>query len=82
MGSDEFVKHYKNKLSEYERDEVLDFETVYYHSMAQRTRGIGQYIPNELTCQDELEDEDQQETDLFNHGFDNDEDDLQGELVL
>jgi hypothetical protein len=59
MASDEFVRQYKNKLSEYERDEVLDFETVYYHSMGQRTRGIGQYVANELTCQDELEDDEQ-----------------------
>jgi len=41
MSSEEFVKFYGNKLSPYERDEVMDFDTVYYAHFGQKNKGIG-----------------------------------------
>jgi len=76
MTSEEFVRTYKSKLSPYEREEALDFDMVYYASLNMKNKGIGQYVPNELTCTDEASEDGQPTCDVYNHGFDNEDADF------
>jgi len=76
MSSEDFVKLYKNKLSPYEREEVYDFDVVYYAHLTMKNKGIGQYVSNELTCQDEASDSGQPTSEVYNHGFDNEDADF------
>lgn len=44
---------------------------IYYMNLNAKNKGIGQYIKDALTCQDENPKAD--ELTVFNHGFDNDQ---------
>jgi dual specificity tyrosine-phosphorylation-regulated kinase 2/3/4 len=68
------LKHYGKHLSQYERDEVMDYEMIYYLPVNSKNKGVGSYIKNELTCQDENPKEGTGPP--YNHGFDNDQADL------
>lgn len=72
MSSGEFLQFNSNKLSQYERDEVQDYDTVYYANCNMKNKGIGQYVRGELTCQDEDPKEEPADG-IYNHGFDNDQ---------
>jgi len=73
MSPEEFVRSYGNKLSPFEREEALDFEMIYYGSFNMKNKGIGQYVKNELTCQDENPKGEETNNGVYNHGFDNDQ---------
>ena len=73
MSSEEFVRLHGNKLSPYERDEVSDFKMVYYASLNMKNKGIGKYVKNELTCQDDKTKVEDTSSGVYNHGFDNDQ---------
>ena len=73
MPSEDFVRIYGNKLSAYERDEALDFEMIYYAHFGMKNKGIGQYVKDELTCQDENPKGGDKSNGVHNHGFDNDQ---------
>lgn len=71
MSSDDVIKHYGKHLSQYERDEIADYDMIYYLNLNANNKGVGQYIRDELTCQDENPKDDQGPP--YNHGFDNDQ---------
>jgi len=71
MPSDEFLRTHGSKLSPYERDEAADFDSIYYASLTMKNKGIGKYIKNELTSEDE-KGKDEPVSEVHNHGFDND----------
>jgi len=50
MGSDDVLKHYGKHLSQYERDEIADYDVIYYLNLNSKNKGVGQYILNEMTC--------------------------------
>jgi|TARA_B110000914_G_scaffold78322_1_gene68919 hypothetical protein len=49
----------------------MDYDTVYYGNFNQKNKGIGSYVKNELTCQDENP-KNEDASCIYNHGFDND----------
>jgi hypothetical protein len=59
-------------LSQYEREEIADYPEIYYFNPEAKQKGIGKYVKDELTCQDENP-KGEQSTSIFNHGFDNDQ---------
>ena len=71
MTPDEVLKHYGKHLSPYEREEIFEFDMIYYLPLNSKNKGVGQYIKNELTCQDENPKEGTGPP--YNHGFDNDQ---------
>lgn len=70
MSSDDVLKHYGKHLSQYERDEINDYDMIYYLNLNAKNKGVGQYIKDEMTCQDENPQENIGPP--YNHGFDND----------
>lgn len=70
MTPDDVLKHYGKHLSHYERDEIFEFDMIYYLPLNCKNKGVGQYIKNELTSQDENPKEGTGPP--YNHGFDND----------
>ena len=72
MSSEEFIRVHGAKMSPYEREEALDYELIYYASFTMKNKGIGKYVKNELTCQDEKPKGEEKESSVHNHGFDND----------
>ena len=49
----------------------MDYEMIYYLPVNAKNKGVGQYIKDELTCQDENPKEGSGPP--YNHGFDNDQ---------
>jgi len=72
MIPEDVIKHYGKHLSLYEREEIMDYEIIYYINLNSKNKGIGQYVLNELTCQDENPNKEEQ-VPPYNHGFDNDQ---------
>ena len=72
MSCHEFIQKYGSQMTQFERDEMSTFETVYYFNLNSKYKGVGTFVKNELTCQDENP-EQQPPGGSFNHGFDNDQ---------
>ena len=73
MSSEEVLRLYGRHLSQYERDEVATFDVIYYINFQSKYKGVGQFIPGELTHQDEDPKGQNDNDGVFNHGFDNDQ---------
>ena len=41
MSSDELLRHYGRLFSNYERDEIASFDTIYYVNFQSKFKGIG-----------------------------------------
>jgi dual specificity tyrosine-phosphorylation-regulated kinase 2/3/4 len=50
MVPEDVLKHYGKHLSQYERDEIMDYDMIYYLPLNAKNKGVGQYVTNELTC--------------------------------
>ena len=50
MSPEETIRVYGKQLSQYERDEIMDYQQIYYLNLNQKTKGIGKYNHGELTC--------------------------------
>lgn len=72
MKPDEVIQRFGRHLSQYERDEIMDYDLIYYLNIQSKNKGIGKYVKKELTCQDENP-KDHNPGQVFNHGFDNDQ---------
>ena len=72
MSPEETIRIYGKQLSQFEKEEIMDFSTIYYLNVNQKTKGIGKYNHGELTCQDENPDKDKNNSGIYNFGFDND----------
>jgi len=71
MQSEDVIRIFGRQLNPYERDEIADYDHIYYLNLEAKNKGVGQYVKDELTCQDENPKSDTPST-IFNHGFDND----------
>ena len=41
MPPEDVIKYYGKHLSQYEKDELMDFETIYYININSKLKGIG-----------------------------------------
>jgi hypothetical protein len=71
MPPDEVIRHYGKHLSQYEKEEIMAFDQIYYINLNTKLKGVGRYNGGELTCQDENP-EKADPSGIFNFGFDND----------
>jgi hypothetical protein len=53
MTPDEVRRHFGNHLSAYEREEIMDYDMIYYINLNSKYKGVGKYNKGELTCVDE-----------------------------
>ena len=71
MAPEDVLKHYGKHLSQYEKEEIMAFDQIYYINLNTRFKGVGRYNGGELTCQDEDPDRDTDPAGIYNFGFDN-----------
>lgn len=50
MAPEEVIRHYGKLLSQYEKEEIMDYETIYYINLQTKLKGVGRYNGGELTC--------------------------------
>lgn len=51
----------------------MDYDLIYYINFTAKNKGVGQYVKDELTHQDENPRAEQECGGIYNHGFDNDQ---------
>ena len=73
MSSEDALKIYGRSLSQYEREEIASFETIYYLNLTAKRKGVGQFIKGEINSQDENPNVTNDQNQIYNHGFDNDQ---------
>lgn len=71
MAPEDVLKHYGKHLSQYEKEEMMAFDQIYYINLNTRFKGVGRYNGGELTCQDEDPDRETSPNAIYNFGFDN-----------
>ena len=73
MTSEELLRLYGRHFSQYERDEIATFDIIYYVNFNSKVKGVGTFVQGELTYQDEDPKQPNEDSNVFNHGFDNDQ---------
>ena len=50
MHPEEVRRHFGAHLSSYEKEEIMDYDMIYYINLNTKYKGIGKYNKGELTC--------------------------------